>query len=371
MPIPTIAAEDVLPGHPDRLCDAVAEAIVEIACASRRPSARRRGGRPPPAPARRDRPRRSRAPSTTRSSSATRSCGTSPARCSRAAGYSGRWAHELNVVADLDVGPLRRRRAGHPTFLRRPGHRRRLRRPDGTGTAPRRGGRRPPRPPSASPPPGRQHPTPSVPTARCWSSSPADAAPPPGAAQRRHPARDQASATRTSTASSSPIWTRRSPTCPAHLDPPARLDGDDPTAQRHRRLHLRRTARRQRAVRQEARRRPLRTAGADRRRSAVRQGPAQARPGRPAPRPPARRPAGPDAPAKPRPSISAGSPGCEAPDRLHARLGDGTLLDAAAIARRCDPRPHLAGSALDLELAPSHGEPRSRGYMGGGWRWDS
>ena len=32
MPDPTVAAEDVLPGHPDRLCDAIAEAIVETAC---------------------------------------------------------------------------------------------------------------------------------------------------------------------------------------------------------------------------------------------------------------------------------------------------------------------------------------------------
>ena len=32
MPDPTVAAEDVLPGHPDRLCDGIVEAIVETAC---------------------------------------------------------------------------------------------------------------------------------------------------------------------------------------------------------------------------------------------------------------------------------------------------------------------------------------------------
>jgi S-adenosylmethionine synthetase len=30
--VTVVAAEDVLPGHPDRLCDALAEAIVEAAC---------------------------------------------------------------------------------------------------------------------------------------------------------------------------------------------------------------------------------------------------------------------------------------------------------------------------------------------------
>ena len=66
-------------------------------------------------------------------------------------------------------------------------------------------------------------------------------------------------------------------------------------------------------------------------------------------------------------------PGGEEPDRLSARLGDGTILDFGAIARAISvPDLTLAGSALDLELASVPWRTSvTRGYMGGNWRWDS
>ena len=65
-------------------------------------------------------------------------------------------------------------------------------------------------------------------------------------------------------------------------------------------------------------------------------------------------------------------PGLEAPDRLGARLADGTHLDAGAIARRIAvPDLSLVGSATDLALA-DHDWPEvmRSGYFGSGQRWE-
>jgi S-adenosylmethionine synthetase len=65
-------------------------------------------------------------------------------------------------------------------------------------------------------------------------------------------------------------------------------------------------------------------------------------------------------------------PGLEAPDRLHARLGDGRELDADAIAGLVSvPDLTLAGSARDLELAAVDWPATMRtGYFGSGQRWE-
>jgi len=65
-------------------------------------------------------------------------------------------------------------------------------------------------------------------------------------------------------------------------------------------------------------------------------------------------------------------PGLEAPDRLSARLADGRWLDAEGIARLVSvPDLSLAGSALDLELAALDWPAvMRRGYFGAGERWE-
>jgi len=65
-------------------------------------------------------------------------------------------------------------------------------------------------------------------------------------------------------------------------------------------------------------------------------------------------------------------PGLEAPDRLSARLADGRWLDAEGLARLVSvPDLTLAGSALDLELAALDWPAvMRRGYFGAGERWE-
>lgn len=65
-------------------------------------------------------------------------------------------------------------------------------------------------------------------------------------------------------------------------------------------------------------------------------------------------------------------PGLEAPDRLNARLGDGRQLDADAIAGLVSvPDLTLAASARDLELASVAWPAVMRqGYFGSGQRWE-
>lgn len=65
-------------------------------------------------------------------------------------------------------------------------------------------------------------------------------------------------------------------------------------------------------------------------------------------------------------------PGLECPDRLTASLDDGTILDRCAIERVIDlPDLSLDGSAIELELADIDwvGTMR-RGYVGNGHAWD-
>jgi S-adenosylmethionine synthetase len=66
-------------------------------------------------------------------------------------------------------------------------------------------------------------------------------------------------------------------------------------------------------------------------------------------------------------------PGLEAPDRLWAQLSDGTVLDAEAIANRIlVPDLRLAATARDLELAAVDWAPVMRGgYFGTGQAWES
>ena len=224
MSTPTIAAEDVLPGHPDRLCDAVAEAIVEIACAPRPASAGRSRGRHPPAPARRHRPRRRRLrgrrdPSRGRRAAGPRRPGSGGRRLQRSLG-----ARTPRRLRSRDR-PARRQTngpsEGSPTTRASPSA-------TPTRSAPTFSrSRRPPPAVSAKPfpPPERRHPMPSGPTARCWSSSP--------------PSRGRAW-----TGSTSPSSTRPGigyedlhrllvpqirdalAELAGHLDPLARLDGD-------------------------------------------------------------------------------------------------------------------------------------------------
>jgi S-adenosylmethionine synthetase len=65
-------------------------------------------------------------------------------------------------------------------------------------------------------------------------------------------------------------------------------------------------------------------------------------------------------------------PGLETPDRLHARLGDGRELDADGIAALVSvPDLSLAGSARDLELASVDWQAIMRsGYFGSAQRWE-
>src|SRR4051794_7612763 len=100
-----IAAEDALRGHPDPLCDAVPEGIVETACAHDAQAlvgvevaihrhllvvtGRIAAGTVTGAIEFGDQEVRRLADEVVAS-----------------AGYRGPWAHELNVVSDLDVGPL-------------------------------------------------------------------------------------------------------------------------------------------------------------------------------------------------------------------------------------------------------------------------
>jgi S-adenosylmethionine synthetase len=102
VPTSLVAAEDVLSGHPDRLCDAVAEAIVEVACAHDAEAlvgvevalhrhllvitGRVAAGSPTD-------------PLSLDISSLARDM-------LAGAGYTGPWEHAVDVVTDLDVGPL-------------------------------------------------------------------------------------------------------------------------------------------------------------------------------------------------------------------------------------------------------------------------
>jgi hypothetical protein len=64
-------------------------------------------------------------------------------------------------------------------------------------------------------------------------------------------------------------------------------------------------------------------------------------------------------------------PGLEGPDRLHARLADGTSFENESVAGLVSvPDLTLAGSAGDLDLAAVPWPAAiTGGYTTGGWRW--